>query len=399
MIAYFDLPSGLSGDMFLGCLIDAGWPIDDLRETVRRLGLPVEEWAVDSTSVMKGPLRAVQVQVRAQEGHVHRHLRHIREMIEAADISSSIKQRSIGVFTRLAEAEAKVHGTTPEMIHFHEVGAVDAIIDIVASIAGIEALGIEQVYASAVPTGEGWAHTAHGKIPLPAPATLELLASVGAPTTASPGPGELLTPTGAALLAELAIFEQPMLSVQKVGLGAGQRECEWPNIARLWLGQAKDTNGKLVQLQTNIDDMNPQVYPVIMQKLLEIGAKDTWLTPVQMKKGRPGVVLNVLTPVHLESSVCQLLLQETTTLGIRALPVSHRAEAQRKLANIQTEWGQIPVKIKLLDGVPVDAVPEFEACRALAETHGLPVRIVIDRAKASALKDMANPGLESSERV
>ncbi|MEX1021405.1 MAG: LarC family nickel insertion protein, partial [Litorilinea sp.] len=239
MLAYLDMPSGISGDIFLGCLADAGWPIADLRAVIERLGLPPALWRVEQEEVMRGPLRATLVHVETSEGDQHRHLHHIREIIEAADLPPSVQSRAVAVFTRLAQAEATVHGASVEDVHFHEVGALDAIIDIVGVCAGLDALGIEQLYAGGLPLGEGWTRSAHGRIPLPAPATLAILAGVDAPTRPAPGPGELVTPTGAALVAELAIFRQPPMHIQKIGLGAGRKEFDWPNAARLWLGTAQ----------------------------------------------------------------------------------------------------------------------------------------------------------------
>jgi len=239
-IAYMDMPSGISGDIFLGCLVDAGWPVAELQETVEKLGIAPELWQIEAESVMRGPLSATLVHVRVAEEHHHRRLHHIQEIIQASTLPAAVQERAIAVFTRLAQAEATVHGTTVEEIHFHEVGALDAIIDIVGVCAGLHALGIEQLYASGVPLGHGWANTEHGKIPLPAPATLALLTAVQAPNRPAPGPGELVTPTGAALLAELALFRQPLLRLDRIGLGAGQKEFEWPNIARLWLAYSDE---------------------------------------------------------------------------------------------------------------------------------------------------------------
>ncbi|MCC6679305.1 MAG: nickel pincer cofactor biosynthesis protein LarC [Phycisphaeraceae bacterium] len=384
MIGYLDLPSGLSGDMMLGCLVDAGWPVQALRDTIAGLGLDAKEWSIDAASVMKGPLRATLVRVEAAEGHHHRHLKHIVAIINGAQLSDSIKQKAIAVFTRLAHAEAKVHGTTPEKIHFHEVGAVDAIIDIVGSVAGLEALGVTQLFASAPPLGSGWAQTAHGKIPLPAPATLELLAAVGAPSRPAPGEGEWLTPTGAALLVELATFQQPHMNVQRIATGAGSRDCDWPNVARLWLGEVASSPVELVQLETNIDDMNPQLYESVCAALLAAGARDVWLTPVQMKKGRPGVVLSVLAPAAQQAAMIDLMLRQTTTLGVRAFAVLHRGEAEREMRQLDTPHGQVRVKLKQLDGQLIGATPEYDDCLKLAEQSGQPLKRVYDDAFAAA---------------
>jgi len=382
VIAYLDLPSGISGDMMLGCLIDCGWPVERLRRTIERLRLGTDQWAVRVEPVLKGALRAMQVTVLVEEGREQRGLADVRGIIEAGDLPSQVKERAAAVFTRLANAEAKVHGTTPEQIHFHEVGALDAIVDIVGSVAGLHELGVERLYASAVPLGEGWAQTQHGQVPLPAPATLELLAGVQAPTRPAPGLGELVTPTGAALLAEVATFEQPAMNLHRIGMGAGQRDTPWPNVARMWFGQ-EQTHGALVQIETNIDDMNPQFYSAVCAKLFEAGALDVWLAPIQMKKGRPGVMLSVLAPTSAEVATADLLLRETTTLGVRVHLLHHRHEAAREFATVNTAWGPVQCKIKRLGREPIGATPEYDDCLRLAEAAGVPLRVVYDQAAAA----------------
>jgi uncharacterized protein (TIGR00299 family) protein len=384
MIAYLDLPSGLSGDMFLGCLVDAGWPLERLRAVISEMKLPAEEWSIEARDVKKVGIRATLVDVRAKEGHAHRHLKHIREIINAGSISQDVKNKALAVFTRLANAEAKVHGTTAEKIHFHEVGAVDAIIDIVGACAGIADLGIEKIYASAVPLSGGWGNMAHGQMPLPAPATLELLAAASVPTVPGPGPGEWVTPTGAAILGEFATFEQPAMTLTKVGIGAGQRDAAWPNIARMWLGQPKSA-GSMVQLETNIDDMNPQLYAGVSEKLFAAGARDVWLTPVQMKKNRPGVVLSVLAPAAEEAKLVALILRETTTFGVRVHRIDHRHEVRREFRDIQTVHGTVRAKLKFLSDEPVAVMPEYEDCRKLADAKGIPLREVIEAAASEGL--------------
>jgi uncharacterized protein (TIGR00299 family) protein len=383
MIAYLDLPSGLSGDMFLGCLMDAGWPLERLRSIVAALDLDAAEWSISSRSVMKGPVRATLVDVRTVEGQRHRHLEDIRRIIEGAAIAETTKRRAVAVFERLAAAEARVHGTTPERIHFHEVGAVDAIIDIVGVAAGLEELGVERLFASSLPLGEGWASTAHGRIPLPAPATLELLAAVSAPTRPAPGPGEWVTPTGAALVAELATFGQPAMSLGRVGIGAGSRDTEWPNVARLWLGDV-ETAGAFVQIETNIDDMNPQLFAAASERLFAAGARDVWLTPVQMKKGRPGVVLSVIGFARDEARLTDVLLRETTTLGVRVHQLASRHEARRDTREVATEFGPIRIKVKWLDDEPLGASPEYDDCVRAAASHGVSARTVYEAALGAA---------------
>ncbi|MCL2649379.1 MAG: nickel pincer cofactor biosynthesis protein LarC [Phycisphaerales bacterium] len=388
MIAYLDMPSGISGDMFLGCLLDADWPIERLRNVISQLKLADGEWAITAISVMKGPLRATLADVQAAEGHAHRHFADIQKIIHGSELPQLVKDRATAVFWRLAQAEAKVHGTTPETIHFHEVGAVDAIIDIVGTIAGLHDLGIEKLYASPIPLGSGWAKTDHGQIPLPAPATLELLANVQAPTRPAAGPGEWVTPTGAALVAQLATFGQPAIALEKIAIGAGRKDPpppSWPNVARLWLGQAPtNRHSDLVQLETNIDDMNPQLFSAVSDKLFAAGAKDVWFTPIQMKKNRPAILLSALGTTANESALSNVILEETTTLGVRVHPLSHRHEAARDIRQIDTPYGPVHVKLKYLHNQPIGISPEFDDCKALAEKANVPIRLVLESATTAA---------------
>jgi hypothetical protein len=382
MIAYLDLPAGLSGDMFLGCLVDAGWPIDALRSAVAALDLPAGSVQVRAEQVQRGPLRATLVHVDVTETSQHRHLSDIRELIERSRLAPWVQAHAIATFARLAMAEARVHGEPLEHLHFHEVGALDAIVDIVGAAAGLHSLGIELLYASGAPLGSGWVQSAHGQIPLPAPATLELLTAASAPTRPAPGPGELVTPTGAALLAQYARFEQPEMRLLRIGIGAGQRDPAWPNVARLWLGEPLAA-GPMVEIATNIDDMNPELYGAVTQRLLAAGARDVWLTPVQMKKGRPGIVLSLIAPAALESTLSDLLLRETTTLGVRVHTV-HRHEAGRAQRTVDTRYGPVQVKLKLIDGEVWGAMPEYDDCLRAAEEAGVPVRLVYAETLARA---------------
>ncbi len=398
-IGYLDLPSGVSGDMLLGCLVDAGWPVDDLIATVRALHLPAENWTITAERVMRGPLAATLAHVTAPEESHHRHLSDIQSIIAASDLPDAVKARATDVFARLAAAEAAVHGVDVESIHFHEVGALDAIIDIVGVCAGLHALGVTHLYAGALPLGSGWVNTAHGKLPVPAPATLALLAAAGAPARPAPGPGELVTPTGAALVCTLAEFRQPAMTLRRIGYGAGQKQFEWPNVARLWLGEAiaaaeqPGVAGPLpamVQLETNIDDMNPEHYGPLMEHLLTAGAADVWLTPMQMKKGRPGTLVSVLAPVEREAELARLLLAETTTLGVRVHRV-FRYEAARSVATVETAYGPVRVKLKLIDGEVSGAKPEHDDCVRLADAHRITPRQVEMAAIAAAYAALISP--------
>lgn len=388
MIGYLDMPSGISGDMFLGCLVDAGWPLEELHQIVQRLDLQSDHWQIECKQVHRGALRATLVDVHVTEQSSHRFLNDILETIDGSGLSTAVKAKTSAVFTRLAEAEARVHGIDVDLVHFHEVGALDAIIDIVGVVAGLNALGVERLYASGLPLGEGWTRAAHGQIPLPAPATLQLLTGVQAPSRTAPGPGELVTPTGAALVAELAEFRQPSMCLEQVAYGAGQKEFEWPNVARLWLGsplvrKAEFECPTLVQMETNIDDMNPELYGSVRRQLYAAGALDVWTVPVQMKKERPGVLLCLLAPQHLEASLAAVVLRETTTLGVRVHCV-HRHEAARQFRVVESAFGDATVKVKILDGKVADVKPEYECCVQLAATAKVPVRVVLDEVRLAA---------------
>lgn len=391
-VAYLDSPSGISGDIFLGCLVDAAWPLASLRKTVEDLKLPAGSWRVNAQPVIQGGIRATRVKVEASDETAERHLADVLKIIDAATLPAVVKRRAGAVFTRLAAAEAHIHGTTPDAVHFHEVGALDAIIDIVGVCAGLHDLAVDTIYASPLPLGAGWANSMHGRIPLPAPATLELLAAVNAPTVPAPGPGELVTPTGAALLAELALFRQPEIRLRTIGYGAGQKQFDWPNVARIWLGdelaEAPDLNARqptesLLVLETNIDDMNPELYEPVQRRLFDAGALDVWTTAIGMKKARPGTLLKVLAAPDDESSLASLLLRETTTLGVRVYPV-RRHVAERTMKTVATSFGPVRVKVKRVEGKVVGAKPEFEDCQALAEATGKPLPAVYAAALAAA---------------
>lgn len=411
-LAYLDTPSGISGDIFLGCLVDAGWPLSALQSAVERLNLPQGCWRIHAQPAMQGSIRATRIHVDVSEQTTERHLADVEAVIQAAHLPAQIKRRAMAVFTRLAAVEARIHGAALHDVHFHEVGGLDAIIDIVGVCTGLHELSIETLYASALPLGPGWANSMHGRIPLPAPATLELLAEVGAPTVPAPGPGELVTPTGAALLAELAEFRQPQMRLTRIGYGAGQKEFDWPNVARLWLGEkaaqeARPPTGEplesLVVIETNIDDMNPELYGPAQRNLFEAGALDVWTTAIAMKKARPGTLLRVLAQPSDESRLSALLLRETTTLGVRVYPVRRRI-AERQMKTVATPFGPVRVKLKRVEGAVVGAKPEFDDCQALADASGAPLPSVYAAALAAASplvnpcpdQDRLEPGGESA---
>jgi pyridinium-3,5-bisthiocarboxylic acid mononucleotide nickel chelatase len=376
--------AGISGNMFIGALLDAGYSEEALQKTV--VALPVSGYTLKIGKIVKSGIEATHfdVELDPAEHQPHRHLRHIVEIIEAADLSDRVKQRSIAVFTRLAEAEAKVHGTTVEKIHFHEVGAVDAIIDVVGTVAGLEALNIEKVYAGNLRSGFGFIECAHGSMPIPAPATAELLA--GIPYQQGTVEKELITPTGAALIATLCdgFGDRPAGFVtEKTACGAGGWDLEIPNVLRAELGSIKiQDEQSLVLIETNIDDCSPQVISCAMDRLFAAGALDVWQTPVLMKKGRCGVKLSILCSVLIKNEIENLIFRETTSIGIRSFPVE-RTALERREETVETAWGPVRIKISSHNGTVCSATPEYDDCRELAEQNGVPLKQVIEAAKAA----------------
>jgi hypothetical protein len=393
--AYFDCPAGASGDMVLGALVDAGWPIERLADVVADLGLAGRA-AVRAEPVRRGPLVATQVTGEDLDPDPpHRNLPDILALLDASRLPPTVATGASAVFTRLAEAEAAVHGVDLSEIHFHEVGALDTVVDVAGAVAGLAELGVSAVWCSPLPAGGGWTASQHGPLPLPAPATLQLLARARAPLVPPPGgleqPGELVTPTGAAILCTLGRFGRPAISLDRVGHGAGGRDTPWPNVLRLWLGTATSAetalaaadDEALVLVETNIDDMVPELYGHVSERLFALGALDVWLTPVQMKKGRPGTLLSALVPAALEGLAATCLLEQTTTLGVRVQPV-RRHVAGREIRLVHTAFGQLPVKVKWLGGRAVGLAPEYDACRAAAIAHDVPLARVYEAARAAA---------------
>jgi hypothetical protein len=372
-VAYLDCFSGVSGDMLLGAMLDAGLPLDDLRATLS--GLPLDGWSLSATKVKRAGIAATHAVVDVSDEQPTRTLEDILRIVADARLPDADKERAAAVFRRLAEAEAKVHGETVAAVHLHDVGAVDAIVDVVGSVAGLRMLGAELLCCSPLPLGSGEVRGPHGVLPVPAPATLEIVSNAGAPIRSSDAPGELVTPTGAAIVTTLATFERPEMTVEQVGYGAGTRDPEGrPNVLRLWLGDADTGRGTrpMLLLETNIDDMTPEMLAYAQAKLIAEGAADAWLSPVTMKKGRAAVVLSVLCHEADEERIARLLLRETSTLGVRVRPV-HRWEAEREVLEFESSLGHASVKVKRLPGEPPRYAPEYESARALAESSGLPI--------------------------
>jgi hypothetical protein len=386
-IAYLDCLSGISGDMTLGALVDAGVELSDLNAAVGSLGLPGCRLVAEQ--VKRHGFRATRVRVEYQPEHAHRHLKHILPMIEGGRLTDRQKELARRIFTRLAEAEAKVHGTTIEKVHFHEVGAADSIADVVASAVGWDLLGVERIVASPIPTGTGTVKIAHGLCSIPAPATAELL--TGVPLRESSVPHELTTPTGAAIVTTLAdaFGPLPAMRIRRIGYGAGQRDlAEQPNLLRLVVGEALEARaGEEVWIvETNLDDLSGELIGYATERLWQAGALDVYTTAIQMKKSRPGVQLSVLCRAGDVEAVEAILFHETTTLGVRRWPVSRNVLARRSHC-VQTQWGPIEGKLGWLgDGAPRFA-PEYESCRQIAARHGVPLRTVYETAQRAYAPD------------
>src|SRR6266851_2144157 len=316
-IAYFDCFAGASGDMILGALLDAGLDRQALLGRLECLKLP--DWTLDARAVTKNGLAATAVTVTRTGPSSRRTLAEITTLIEASTLLPAEKTMSARIFQRLAEAEARVHGSTPSEVHFHEVGAVDAIVDIVGAVCAINLLGIESVQVSPLPLGRGFTRSEHGTLPLPGPAVVELLR--GVPLTATAATGETVTPTGAAILVTVASAFGPIpaMQLEQIGYGAGRRDADYPNVLRVLIGEtdAGVNRETLLELATNIDDLNPQLYEHVFARLFAAGALDVWLLPAQMKKSRPGAVLTVLCRPEHEPMLSDIIFRETTTLGLR----------------------------------------------------------------------------------
>lgn len=374
-IAYLDCFSGLSGDMLLGALVSAGADLAMLQNELA--ALPLHGYELTAVPVTRAGIAATKVDVQVTEPQLpDRRLDDILRIITESGLPGPDKERATAIFSRLAEAEGRVHGLPPGMVRFHEVGAIDAIVDVVGAVVGLRLLEVEAVYCSPLPAGGGFARGAHGVIPVPAPATLELLALAKAPIAAPSGEerSELVTPTGAAIVTTLARFERPPLVLERVGYGAGSRDpADRPNILRLWLGERLErrSDGMLV-VETNLDDTLPEVLGYVQERLFAAGAADVWFMPVQMKKNRPGTLVSVICLPEREDAVVRVLLRETSTLGVRVHEV-RRHELRREIVQFTSSLGPVQVKVKYLPGEPPRISPEYEDCRRLALEHDLPL--------------------------
>ena len=377
--AHFDCISGVAGDMTLAALVSAGWPVVELERLPARLRL--EGVRVLVSDVRRGPFAARHVRVEFPEKQPHRHLHHVEAILDQADLPAGVRERAKLVFRRLAEAEAEVHGTTVQKVHFHEVGAVDAIVDVAGALLGLDTLGVQSVSASRLPLGRGSVDSQHGRIPVPAPATALLLR--GVPVSGGPVDGELVTPTGAALLTTLARSwgDAPSFRLTAVGTGAGTREFpDHPNILRLLLGETETVSGsagerRVAVLETAVDDENPQFLAAAVTELLAQGALDAMVAPVTMKKGRSGMWLVVVCEPPDAGRLADSVLAMTSSLGVRVRE-ERRIELPRRVLEVATEYGPIQVKLAILPGGNTRAVPEFESVSQAARGSGATLHAV-----------------------
>ncbi len=381
-ILYVDAFSGISGDMLLGAFLDAGLPLDVLKNAFASLDLP-EVYHLSFQPVMKGAIQAGYFNIaleqteKGMDHHHHRHMSDIRQLLTDSQLSQPVKEISLKIFEILAIAEGQVHGVDPEQVHFHEVGATDSILDVVGISTAMDYFQIEEVYSSSLPWCEGTVETQHGSMPIPAPATMALLTACKAKMRPFTAQVELITPTGAAFLATCAKFEKPAMTLEKQGSGAGTKDTPWPNILRVMIGEREsEHHHEHVVLETHIDDMNPEWYGHLMERCFAAGALDVAYQPIFMKKNRPATKITIIAQRTQEAALANILLQESTTFGVRVYPVQ-RYEAQRDFMDVTTDWGTVRVKRKWLDGTVIQHVPEYEDCRRIANQYNLPLPQVL----------------------
>jgi len=386
--AYFDTVGGLSGDMTLGAFVSAGVSLDHLTGELRKLGL--EGYELSATHVERSGIVATKIDVIVSGDQLHhRHLKDISAIIDSSTLSTRVKETAMAIFREVAIGEAKVHNSSIERVHFHEVGALDSIVDIVGTAVCLDYLNIDDVYSSPVKLGNGGQiETQHGVMPIPTPATIEILK--GYPTILTSIKAELTTPTGAAIIKALSkgMLSGERMRVERIGYGAGTREIEEiPNLLRIMVGQleAEYATDEIVSVETNIDDMNPEIYPFVIEKLMESGAHDAYLVPILMKKGRPGMLLSVLVERSKLDPILSILFLETTTLGVRIQPIERR-KVSRSSRQVQTSFGTVTVKVIRKDEVEY-LVPEFEECKRLSREKAIPLKEIYKQLE----RELANP--------
>jgi len=389
-IAYFDCFSGISGDMTVGALLDAGLKIETLEKELKKLGL--SGYQLEVNKVVKKGISATQFKVKIKEEGVERRFKDILTILEKSKLDEEIKKETKKIFFNIAQAESKIHQKDIDKIHFHEIGGLDSIIDITSAVIGIKTLGIEEIYSSALPLGKGFVKCAHGVIPLPAPATLELLKNI--PTYSGGIESEMTTPTGAAIIGTLAksFGERPLMKIERIGYGAGEKEFSIPNLLRMSIGEKilQDENVKdnyvsdeAVLIETNIDDMNPEFYDYIMDQLFSQGALDVFLTPIQMKKNRPAHMLSIIGYEQNLKEILEVLFSESTTLGVRLREIKRLRLAQQNFI-AETKYGKIKIKLAVFKEEIKNIAPEYEDCKKMAKQYQIPLKEVYEEAKKIA---------------
>jgi uncharacterized protein (TIGR00299 family) protein len=382
-IAYFDCFSGVSGDMILGALVDAGLEVSELEAELSQL--PVRGFRLQAEKTTRCGIRGTKLSVITEEHRTERHLPDINEIIDRSALSDDIKDSSRKIFAELAGVEAAIHQKSVDEVHFHEISGLDSIVDVVGSLLGLRKLGLGAVYASRIHVGTGFVECRHGTLPVPAPATLELLK--GVPVYSKGIESELATPTGVAILKCVAKGFGPMpeMTVDRIGYGAGSRELEIPNLLRICIGEAcqdRYAGDEVLLLETNIDDMNPEFFGHVSERLLTQGALDVFMTPIYMKKNRPATLLSVLTAKEKLDGVLSTVFSETTTLGVRIHSVDRRVLA-RETISVKTTFGDVRVKVGRIGGEVKTMAPEYEDCREIAARQGVPLKDVYEAAKAA----------------
>jgi len=393
-IAYFDCFSGISGDMFVGALLDAGLKIEILEKELNKLNL--SGYHLEVNKVLKKGISASQFKVKIQEKGVERRFKDILNILEESKLDQEIKNEVKKIFFKIAEAESKIHQEDIEKIHFHEIGGLDSIMDISSAVIGIKALEIKEIYSSPLPLGKGFVKCAHGILPLPAPATLELLKNI--PTYGGGMESEMVTPTGAAIISTLTkdFGERPLMKIEKIGYGAGEREFSIPNLLRVSIGEKILSDRDLMDgyvhdeallIETNIDDMNPEFYDYIMDKLFSQGALDVFLTPIQMKKNRPAQMLSIIVYEQNLKEILEVLFSESTTLGVRIKEVKRLKLTQANFI-AETKYGKIKVKVGIFKEDIKTIAPEYQDCQKIAQQYQVPLKEIYEEAKKVAYDKM-----------
>jgi len=395
-IAYFDCFSGISGDMTVGALLDAGLKIETLEKELKKLGL--SGYQLEVNKVLKKGISATKFKVKIKEEGVERRYKDILIILEKSKLDEEIKEKTKKIFFNIAQAESKIHQKDIDRIHFHEIGGLDSIIDITSAVIGIKTLGIEEIHSSALPLGKGFVECSHGIIPVPAPATLELLKNI--PTYSGGIESEMITPTGAAIISTLAksFGERPLMKIERIGYGAGEKEFSIPNLLRVSIGEKilKDENLKdgylrdeAVLIETNIDDMNPEFYDYIMEQLFSQGALDVFLTPIQMKKNRPAHILSIIVYEQNLKEILEVLFSEATTLGVRIREIKRLRLAQQNFI-AETKYGKIRVKVGIFKGEIKNIAPEYEDCNKMAKQHQVPLKEIYEEVKKVTYNKLDN---------